>query len=168
MRITIVGNAGSGKTTLAKKISERLHIPRLEIDRYWLEADGHKAKHGSQDKERVQAYVKEHVEKFIEQDSWVSDGWYRKIQPVIAQRADKVIFLDIPLSRRLMNHARRMFGERHKELNTWDDIKFFYEIVRRQFIHDPRIRAFVEANSNKAIILRSYKEAEKFLSGLGK
>jgi adenylate kinase family enzyme len=168
MRITIIGNASSGKSTLAKNISEKLKIPYLEIDRYWLEAGGHKAKDRSEEKERVRAYVVEKVEKFIEQDSWVSDGWYSKIQPHIADRADTVIFLDIPLWRRLLNHFTRMFGERHTELNTWDDIRFFYEIVRRHFTHGPKIRAFAKAHANKTVVLRSYKEAESFLSEFSK
>ena len=168
MRITIIGNTSSGKSILAKKISEQLHIPYLQIDRYWLEAGGHKVKGSGPDKEKIQVYVKEKVQKFIEQDSWVSDGWYSKIQPLIADRADTIVFLDIPLWRRLLNHLVRMFGERHKELNRWDDIKFFYEIVRRQFSHDPRIRAFTKIYTDKVVTLHSYKEVKSFLLKLQK
>ena len=42
MRISIIGHAASGKSTLAQKISEKLQIPHLHIDRLWFESGAHK------------------------------------------------------------------------------------------------------------------------------
>ncbi|MEK7194542.1 MAG: hypothetical protein AAB660_02535 [Patescibacteria group bacterium] len=167
MRITIIGNTSSGKSTLARKISEQLGIPYLQLDRLWFEAGGHKSEASGPDRERVRAYLMENVEKFIQQDSWVSDGWYQRLQPMIAERSDKIIFLDIPFWKRVMNHLRRMFfNERHEELSKWDDFKFIFEIIRRKFTHDSKIREFVKLNFNKTTTLRTYEEAEEFLARL--
>ena len=105
MRISIIGHSSGGKSTLAKRISENLCIPHIHIDRFWFEAGGAKLKPSDvEGMKKARAYIKENVENFIKQDSWVSDGWYHKVQPMISERADHIIFLDIPLYRRLLNH----------------------------------------------------------------
>ncbi len=120
MRITIIGNCGSGKSTLARKISKKFNILHIHLDRFWFEAGGHKLKKGaSEEKERIRTYIRKKVEEFIKKDSWVSDGWYSRVQPLIAERAEQVVFLNIPLWRRLANHLHRVFfGKRHPELSV--------------------------------------------------
>ena len=168
MRVTIIGNCGSGKSTLARKISEKFDIPHIHLDRFWFEANGHTLKkEDAEGKEKVRAYIRAKVEEFIKQDSWVSDGWYSRLQPLIAERADQVVFLDIPLWRRLMNHLHRaFFTERHPELSRWDDFKFITEIVRRTFTHGNQMKQFVHEHPEKVVQLRSHKEADKYLAGL--
>jgi adenylate kinase family enzyme len=166
MRISIIGHAGSGKSTLARKISEKLNIPHLHLDRFWFESGGAKLKSDdTKGLEKARAYIKEKVVNFIKQDSWVSDGWYSKVQPIISERADCIFFLDIPLYRRLFNHSQRMFKpERHKELTKWDEFRFFYEIVKRTFVKDPKMRQFARDHSDKVKLFRNYKEIEKYLN----
>lgn len=168
MKITIIGNCSSGKTTLAKRISKELNIPHLQLDRLWLKYEGHKIKRGDlEKKDIVRSYLRKEVEDFIKQDSWVSDGWYKRVQPLIAERADQIIYLDISLSRRLLNHLHRMlFTERHSEINKWEDIKFFYEIIRRTFDHGVKMKQFVKNNKEKVIVLKSYKDISKYLEQL--
>lgn len=168
MKITIIGPTCSGKTTLAKKISEKLDIPHIHIDRFWFEAGGRDLK--SSDKEGVEksrAYIKGKTEESLKQDSWVSDGWYSKVQPMISAQADQIIFLDIPLGRRLFNHFQRMNKPgRHKELTRWDEVKFFYEVVKRTFTKGPHMRAFVDEHRGKVKTLKNYKEVEAYLETL--
>ena len=168
MRIQIIGLSGSGKSTLAHKMSEKLQIPYLQIDRVWFEAGGHKSQQSDvEDRERVRSYIKVKVENFIIQDAWVSDGWY--VHELIAERADQIIFLDIPLGMRLANHLRRtFFSERHSELTKWDDIKFVYQIVRRTLKHGPKMREFVKENASKVKTFNTYKEIDSYLAGLKK
>jgi len=168
MRITIIGNCGSGKSTLARKISEKFNIPHIHLDRFWFEANGHKLrKEDMEGKKKVRAYIRGKVEEFIKQDSWVSDGWYSRVQPLIAERADQVVFLDIPLWRRLVNHLHRvLFVERHSELSRWDDFKFISEIIRRTFTHGVLMRQFVRENPEKVIHLHSHKDADGYLANL--
>src|SRR5680860_285836 len=103
MRITIVGLPGSRKSILAQKIAEKKHIPHIHIDRFWLESGGGQNSRATLNPEQTHVDVREKVLKAIQMESWVSDGFYSKIQPEIAERADTVIFLDIPLWRRLFN-----------------------------------------------------------------
>jgi adenylate kinase family enzyme len=167
MRISIVGLSGSGKSTLARNISEKFGIPHLHIDRFWFEAGGHKTVGDSEDRERVRAIIKEKVAEVVKQDSWVSDGWYGHVQPIITARADEIVFLDIPLYRRLANHLWRTFFEtRHTELTRWDDIKFMYQIIRRTFVHGPKIREFVKENASRVKVLRTFKEVNDYFAAL--
>ena len=105
------------------------------------------------------------MENFIKQDSWVSDGWYSRVQPIISEKADQILFLDIPLYRRLFNHLQRIFKtDRHKELTKWDEFKFFYEIIYRTFANDAKIRQFTQEHSDKAKIFRNYKKKDEYFN----
>ncbi len=116
---------------------------------------------------KVRAYIKEKVEDFIKQDSWVSDGWYPMVQAFIAEKADLIIFLDISLSRRLFNHIKRIFKtERHKELTKWDDIRFVYKIVSRTFLKDLELRQFVHDHTYKVKTFKNFKEVENYFNML--
>ncbi len=168
MRISIIGQPGSGKSTLARKISEKFSIPHFQIDRFYLEAGGEKLRRGnSEDRDKVRAYVKEKVLEYVNQGSWVSDGSYFKVQPIIAEYADQIIFLDIPLYRRLFNHLQRIFTtERHKELKVWDDVKFFSQTIRLTPMRKEKFKKFLQEHGNKVKILKNYKEVEKYLNSL--
>lgn len=165
MKITIIGQPCSGKSTLAYKISEKLGIPYIHIDRFWFEVGGEKIKPSNKGEiERARSYIKEKVEEALKQDAWVSDGWYSKVQSLISEQADQIIFFDIPLYRRLFNHLKRMNQPgRHKELTKWDEIKFFYEIIKRTFTRTRKMKKFVCEHGNKVKILKNYREADAYL-----
>ncbi len=168
MKITIFGNCGSGKSTLAKRISQKFAIPDIELDRFWFEAGGHTiTKDDTEGRERVRTIIKARVEDFVTKDSWVSDGWYSRVQPLITERADYIIFLDLPLWRRLANHFGRIFNDdRHPELNRLDDLKFVWEIVRRTFTHGYQMKQFAKENSQKVTWIKSHAEADLFFRNL--
>jgi len=170
MRISIVGLPGSGKTMLAEKVSEKLSIPHIQLDRFWFEAGGQEVwrKNDGPAKERVRAMVRERVMGAIAGDSWVSDGFYSRYQSNIAERANTVVFLDIPLWRRMCNHGRRMFSRssRHKEVSFWNDMIFFYDIVRKTIKNGPRLRVLIEKHKDKVTVLHSRREINYFLSTL--
>ncbi|HSX25105.1 MAG TPA: AAA family ATPase [Candidatus Andersenbacteria bacterium] len=168
MRLTIIGLPGSGKSTLAEAISNKLAIPHIHIDRFWFEAGGRQGSHDTPNIEQVRAYVKEKAMAAIDAESWVSDGFYSRIQPEIAKRADKVLFLDIPLWQRLLNHAIRILNrpERHTQVSMWEDIKFFREIIRRTFANGPKLRDFLLNFQEKVTTFKNRKEIDLFLKNL--
>jgi adenylate kinase family enzyme len=168
MRITILGLPGSGKSTLAKAIAKKLHLPYIHIDRFWLEAGGGHNSRSTPNPEHAHAHVRAKVLEAIQAESWVSDGVYSRIQPEIAERADAVVFLDIPLWRRLLNHAARTLHRenRHGEMSFWDDIEFFAEIISREMRKKAKIERFVDEYSEKAVILRSRNEIDRYVANL--
>ncbi len=165
MIITVIGLPGSGKSTVADMIAEKLSISHIHIDRFWFEAGGRTGESDTPNIEQVRARVRERAIEAIAVESWVSDGFYSRLQPEIASRADVILFLDIPLWRRLLNHATRMLhrDKRHKEVSVWDDITFFPEVIRRTFRTGPKLRSFVEQFKDKTVILHSRKEIDKYV-----
>jgi adenylate kinase family enzyme len=170
MRISIIGHAGSGKSTLARMIGGHFGIPHIQIDRFWFEAGGVyiTSRTPAAEKERIRAYLKNKVQNAIAAESWVSDGTYPRVQPDIATRADVLIFLDIPLWRRLLNHAQRMCRpeERHGELRWWHEISFFGEIVRRTYANRPKLEQISKEFDHKLVILRSRAEIDEYFEQL--
>ena len=168
MRITILGLPGSGKSTLARKIAAKLNIPYIHIDRFWLEAGGGHNSRTTPNPEKAHAHVKEKVDEAMKLESWVSDGVYLLVQQEIADRADVVVFLDIPLWRRLLNHAERTFfrKHRHDEMSFFADLAFFPEIVSRDLRKKTKIKNLVESYRAKASILRSRGEIAEYLQTL--
>lgn len=168
MRITVIGLPGSGKSTVARMIAEKFSIPHIHLDRFWFEAGGRTGEHDTSNIEDVRARVKERATAAIAAESWVSDGFFSRLQPIIADRADVVLFLDIPLWRRLCNHALRTLQRsgRHKELSLWDDITFFPEVIRRTFTTGPKIHQFIPRYKDKLVVLRSRTEIAGYVAQL--
>lgn len=171
MRMSVIGLPGSGKSTLASEVSRELDIPHIHIDRFWFAAGG-RLDANPVEKDRVRAYVKEKVVEAIQQPAWVSDGLYARVQPLIAERADVIVFLDIPVRELLWNHMVRMFRRksRHIELSIWNDIDFLREILYRRFRKGTlkKIQRIVEDNKEKTIVLRSRKEIARYLDSMRK
>ncbi len=92
MKIFIIGGAGSGKTTLAKKLSKQYHIPHFDLDEInWINDNGQSSGVKRDKKERSLL-----LHNLLETNSdWIFEGIYFKnwIDPIIEQ-ADKIIVLN--------------------------------------------------------------------------
>jgi len=89
-KVVIFGNAGVGKTTLSKKISERLNIPYLHLDSlYWQKNWQSTPQDIFYDK--LKTFIDSHT-------NFVMDGNYlnSKILELRLAHADTLIFLDYP------------------------------------------------------------------------
>jgi adenylate kinase family enzyme len=102
-RVSVVGSSGSGKTTFAAQLAARLGVPHIELDAIWwgpnwthLDAETFAAK----------------VDAATAADAWVCDGNFSAVRPIVLERADTVVWLDLPLrtclARMLRRTARRV------------------------------------------------------------
>jgi len=87
-RISVIGTSGTGKTTLAKQISQRLTITHIELDALhwepnWVEAPDH--------------IFRERVLKALSNESWVVDGNYNKVRDIVWVKADTIVWLNYSL-----------------------------------------------------------------------
>jgi len=88
-RVVIIGNAGGGKSTLARKLAKKRGLPHVEVDKLlWQE--------GWQ-LTPTDVYEKQHSE-LLERDEWVIDGVGQRASiPARLSRATEVILIDMPL-----------------------------------------------------------------------
>jgi adenylate kinase family enzyme len=92
LRVSVVGNSGSGKTTIAAALSAALNAPHLELDSVF-----HQPGWAPLEDEEFRRRVAE----FVAAPRWVVDGNYSKVQGLVWARADTVVWLD-PARRRVM------------------------------------------------------------------
>src|SRR5712692_2825145 len=99
-----MGSSCAGKTTLAGQLAERLGVPHVELDALhhgpnWTEASPKELRR------RVEQAIAGH-------DGWVKDGGYEsKLGDLALERADTVVWLDLPL-RVSLGRLRRRTSER--------------------------------------------------------
>lgn len=87
-RIIVVGTTGSGKTTLAGRLSEKLGIPHTELDALnW----------GPGWTMRSPDEFHTAVEQATRGEAWVVDGNYSRARDIVWPRADTIVWLDYPL-----------------------------------------------------------------------
>jgi adenylate kinase family enzyme len=87
-RIHIIGSPGSGKTSLAQKVAQRLEIPHVELDDLHWEENWQQAELD---------VFRQRVRQALSGEVWVVDGNYSKVRDIVWERAQLVVWLDYPL-----------------------------------------------------------------------
>ena len=86
-RVHVKGTSGSGKTTVAKAIAEKLGIRHIELDAiYWQPSWT----------ELPKDEFYERVKEETENGDWAIDGNYRVVRDLIWDRVDTIVWLDLP------------------------------------------------------------------------
>jgi len=92
-RVAVFGNAGGGKSALAKRLAEMTRLPLHVIDKIQFRPDGNKVLQ----KIPHEQFLREHAD-LLRRDEWIIDGfcsvasaWERFAQ------ADTLIYIDLPL-----------------------------------------------------------------------
>lgn len=112
-RIIVVGVSGSGKTTVARVLAEKLDLPLLELDGVYHQRDWE-----PMGREEFRATLAD----FALQPSWVIDGNYRSegMRELVWPVADTMVWLDLPRSvvmRRIVVRTLRRWVTREKLWN---------------------------------------------------
>lgn len=167
-RVNVKGNSGSGKSTFAIALGDRLGVPYIELDALhwgpnWREAPT----------EEFRARVREAMD--AARDGWVIDGNYeRKLGETVIAEADTIVWLDLPFRVSARQLWRRTVQRIHGDGELWGGNKetwrgvlwgrnaLFWWMVRSHFRHrrhwpdrfgdDPRF-----------VRLRSVAEAREWL-----
>lgn len=86
-RVSVVGTSGSGKSTVARELATILGVPYLELDAVNHQPDWTLL---------PAAEFRRVVAAAAAGDSWVIDGNYSAVQPLVWAQADTVVWLDVP------------------------------------------------------------------------
>src|SRR5215467_8830683 len=88
MRIVVVGTSGAGKTTLARRIADRLQLPHIELDAInWQSEWRDLTRHDPEE------FVRR-VSEAIRAEDWVVDGNYGPVRERVWRRATHLVWLD--------------------------------------------------------------------------
>jgi adenylate kinase family enzyme len=139
-RISIVGTTGSGKTTLARQVAQRLQIRHVELDALHWEPNWTAVSN-----EVFQARVMD----ALKGDCWVVDGNYSKVRDLIWRQADTVVFLDYSFWLVLGRLLRRTWRRSLQQEELWNGNR---ETFRKSFFSQESILLWM---------LRTYPQKRK-------
>jgi adenylate kinase family enzyme len=165
-RIAVVGPGGAGKSTLARRLGERLGLPVIHLDAEhwrpgWVETPA----------EEWAAKVRE----LAARERWIIDGNYWGTMEIRMAAADTIVFLDFPrrtclwrvLLRQLRYRGRSRpdMTEGCPERITLQFVRWIWEYPRTR---RPRVLALMRSVGAHArhVILRSPREVEGFVASL--
>ena len=103
MRLVVVGNSNSGKSTLAK----RLNVPHLDLDTLaWLPTEPPQRRPIAESAAAIDAFV-------ATRDAWVVEGCYADLAELVLPRCTQLVWLEPGVEACLAN-ARARPWEPHK------------------------------------------------------
>jgi adenylate kinase family enzyme len=109
-RVSVIGSSGSGKSTFAETLAGRLGVPLIQLDALnwgpnWTPVE-------------VETF-RSRVREATAADAWVCDGNYSAVRPIVLERADTVVWLDLPLRVCLWRVVRRTVRRARSREDLW-------------------------------------------------
>lgn len=167
-RILVAGTSGSGKTTLAGRIASTVGVPHTEIDALY---------HGPNWVPR-ESFIRD-VAALAAEPTWVTEWQYGQARPLLLQRADLLVWLDLARSVVMERVVRRTAQRRRTGTALWNGNRepalstFFTDrdhIVRWAWRthHESaqRVAAAVTARADLTVVrLTCQREVDQWLEG---
>lgn len=151
-RIRVVGNTGSGKTSLAAEVARRLGLPHLELD-----ALQHRANWEPAPLDEFQAAAREFVAASeASSGGWVVDGNYTDRSAGLFEDADTFVWLDYSRAVVMKRLLRRTFGRLVFRRELWNGNR---EELRNLLSADPDRNVVLWSWTQHAVYRRRYETA---------
>lgn len=130
-RVSVIGNTGSGKSTVARALARALDAPYIELDAlHW--GPGWTAATAEELRARVAP--------LIAGDTWVVDGMYwRKLGGMVLERADTAIWIDPPWPTMFLRLLRRSVTRMLRRTATYNGNR---ESFRQTFLSRQSVLLF--------------------------
>ncbi len=165
-RILIIGSPGSGKSTLAVKLSQKLDLPLVHLDRlYWRENWVHLSKEEFDD-----MLIEE-----LKKPRWIIDGNFSRTIPLRLFYCDTVIYLDysrMTCIRGVMQRVAKNYGKTRPDMGDGCPERFDPEFLRFVWGFRKKNRAHYMRLLNglgskiQVVVLKSRRQGERFLQGI--
>jgi adenylate kinase family enzyme len=107
----VVGCSGSGKTTLARSLARVLRVPNIELDAIF---------HQPGWKPLDDDIFKARVAEATEATAWVVDGNYSIVREMVWERADTVVWFDLPYAVVMARTVRRTVRRTVTRQELWN------------------------------------------------
>lgn len=158
MKIHIIGGPGSGKSYLAKKLSEHFDIPLLELDQiHWdNSAEIYNTRRSDEERDAMLA-------EFLSQEKGVVEGiYYKWVQPSF-EKADVIVVLQPSCFKRNFRMMKRfVFGKLGFGHTNENNLKALYDLMVWGNSYEekkvPVIMEMTEAFADKRIVSASADE----------
>lgn len=122
-KVIIIGCPGAGKSTFARRLSDKTHLPLYYLDMLW-----HKPDKTNVDRNTFDDKLKE----IISGSEWIIDGNYGRTLEMRIQACETIFLLDLPVEECLAG-AKSRIGKQRVDM-LWIETKFDDEF--RQWILD--------------------------------
>lgn len=165
-RVIVIGCSGSGKSTLSQKLHNILQLPIIHLDRYYWQANWQATDQEAWDQK---------VTDFALTDRWIIDGNYSRTLDIRIERADVIVFLDMPrwlcmyriVKRRIQYHGRTR-PDLNKDCPEKLDIAFIKWVWNYKKRNRVRTLEKLEQvkNHKKVMIIRNKKQLEELVEQL--
>ncbi|MBR2319601.1 MAG: AAA family ATPase [Clostridia bacterium] len=163
MKIHIIGCSGSGKTYLAKALSEKYNIPLFDLDDiYWDNcATAYNSKMPTEKRTEL-------LDGFLQNDDWIIEGVYYAWVGQCFEDADIIYVLDMPkriyIYRIIKRAIRRKLGFEKGKRETWKSV---YHLIKWtdtfQSENMVQIRKILAQYKEKTIWLKRPNEVRKVI-----
>jgi adenylate kinase family enzyme len=152
-RVAVIGCGGAGKTTVARALALHTGLPLVQADPI-VYPDGHKARPESEWQRELNVHA--------DRDAWVIDAMKLSLLEHRVQRADTVVFVDVPRRSCFLGVAQRdgVGAFRNRAFMRW-----IWDFPRKA---RPRIYELLAryGGDRRVVVLRSRREVRRFLATL--
>lgn len=163
MKIHIIGCSGSGKTYLAKALSNKYNIPHFDLDdvQWDNRADSYGVKNSPQKRNEL-------LQEILANEQWIIEGVYFKWVGLSFEGADTIYVLDMPKylykSRIIIRFIKRKLGLEKGKKETIKSVRALLKWTDTfQDKNMSEIRKILEAYQEKVIWIRSKKEIKDII-----
>ena len=164
MKIHIIGCSGSGKTYLAKALSEKYNVPHFDLDdiQWDNNADGYGVKMPIEKRAEL-------LNNILKNDSWIIEGVYYAWVGKCFEDADKIYVLDVPkrvYTYRIIKRAlkRKLGFEKGKK----ETLKSVYNLLKWTNVFQNKnmveIKEILNRYSDKTVWINNSKDVQKIVN----
>ena len=157
-RVLVIGSPGSGKSTLTRALHEKTGLPVVHLDLLYWRAD----KTTLTREEFVPLLQAE-----LAKDEWIIDGNFSFTMEMRLQRADLVVFFDLPVDKCLDGIRKRRNQPRPDMpwIETEEDAEFMAFVRAFPTARKPQILELLAKYPQVPVVtLHSHEEADDFVA----
>ena len=171
MRLIIIGNSGTGKSTFSTKLKTVTNYPLLQLDSLWHTTDYSK---------KAKEWLIDEQLSFMKQKNWIIEGNYQGTLPIRIAQTDEIIWLKTTKLTAISRVIKRSIQFRINKQSRPEMPSTFHEKFDRDYweflkfiwsYNEKEMAQLILANKKphaKIIQLKNSKEKQNYLQKWGK